>query len=59
MEGNMRIERLPLGPGTDHETDISLASGSGNIFSTCPYHDPVLEYQTINSRILKKLSHLS
>jgi hypothetical protein len=31
MEGNIRIDRLPLGPATDRETDISLASGSCNI----------------------------
>jgi hypothetical protein len=30
IEGNIRIDRLPLGPGTDCETDIS----------TGPYHDP-------------------
>jgi hypothetical protein len=34
MEGNIRIERQPLGRGTDRETDISLDSGSGNIMST-------------------------
>jgi hypothetical protein len=26
-EGNIRIYRLPSGRGTDHEIDISLASG--------------------------------
>ena len=40
MEGNIRIDRSPLGPGTDRETDISFASGSGNIISTSPYHYP-------------------
>ena len=39
MEGNIRIDRLPLGSGTDHETDISLAYDSGNIISTGTYHD--------------------
>jgi hypothetical protein len=39
MEGNIRIDRLPLCSGTDRETDISLASGSGNIISIGPYHD--------------------
>ena len=38
MEGNIRIDRLPLGHGTDCETDISLASG--DIISTGLYHDP-------------------
>jgi hypothetical protein len=33
MEGNIRIDRLPLGSGTDYEIDISLAYGSGNIIS--------------------------
>jgi hypothetical protein len=41
MEGNIRIVRLSLVPlGMDRETDISLASGSGNIISTGQYHDP-------------------
>ena len=39
MEGNIRIDRLPLGSGTDHETDISLAYDLGNIISTGMYHD--------------------
>jgi hypothetical protein len=39
MEGNIRIDRLLLGSGTDHETDISLAYDSGNIISTGTYHD--------------------
>ena len=39
MECNIRINRLPLGH-TNRETDISLASGSGNIISTSLYHDP-------------------
>jgi hypothetical protein len=38
VEGNIRIDRLPLGRGTDCETDISLASG--DIISTGLYHDP-------------------
>ena len=40
MEGNIRRDRLPVGHGkrTDREIDISLASGSGNVISTCPYH---------------------
>ena len=39
MEGNIRIDRLSLGHGTNREaTYISLASG--NIISTSPYHDP-------------------
>jgi len=29
-----------LGLGEDRGTDISLASGSGNIISTGPYYDP-------------------
>ena len=40
MEGDIWIDGLPLGPGTDRETDITLAAGSGNIISTGPYHDP-------------------
>jgi hypothetical protein len=40
LEGNIRIDRLPKGEDTYHETDISLASGSGNIIFTGPYHDP-------------------
>jgi hypothetical protein len=40
IEGNIRIYRLPSGHGTDHEIDISLGSGSGNIFFTVPYYDP-------------------
>ena len=40
MEGNIRKDRLPLGHGTDRETDISLTSDSGNIISTGLYHDP-------------------
>ena len=41
MEGNIRIDILSLLPmGTDRETDISLASGSGNTISTGQYHDP-------------------
>jgi len=40
MEGNIRMDRLPLGRDTDRETDICLAFGSGNIISTGPYHDP-------------------
>jgi hypothetical protein len=39
MEGNIRIDRLPLCSGTDRETDISLASGSGNIISIGRYDD--------------------
>ena len=38
VEGNIRIDRLPLGRGTDCETDISL--DSGDIISTRLYHDP-------------------
>ena len=38
MEGNIRIDRLPLGSGTDHETDISIAYDSGNIISTGTHH---------------------
>ena len=34
-----RIYRLPLGHHTDHETNISVVSGSGNIVSTGPYYD--------------------
>jgi hypothetical protein len=40
IEGNIRIYRLPSGRGTNHEIDISLASGSGKIMFTGPYHDP-------------------
>jgi hypothetical protein len=40
MDGNIRIDRLPLGHDTDRETDISLASSSGNNISTGPYHIP-------------------
>jgi hypothetical protein len=40
IEDNIRIYRLPSGRGMDHEIDISLASGSGNIIFTGPYHDP-------------------
>jgi len=40
MEGNISIDRLPLGHGMDRETDITLASGSGNIISTGSSHDP-------------------
>jgi len=40
MEDNIRIDRLLLGHGKNHETDISLASGSVNFISTGPYHDP-------------------
>jgi hypothetical protein len=40
IEGNIRIYRLPSGRGTNHEIDISLASGSGKIIFTGPYHDP-------------------
>ena len=32
MEGNIRIDTLPLGHGTNHETDISIASGLGNLY---------------------------
>jgi hypothetical protein len=39
MEVNIRIDRLPLGSGTDHETDICIAYDSGNIISTGTYHD--------------------
>ena len=38
MEGIMRIDRLPLGHGKDHETDISL--DTDNIISISSYHDP-------------------
>jgi hypothetical protein len=40
MKGNIRIYKLPLGPSTDLETDISLAFGSDNIISISLYHDP-------------------
>ena len=40
MEGNISIYKLPLGPSTDLETDISLAFGSDNIISISLYHDP-------------------
>jgi hypothetical protein len=41
IEGNIRIYKLPSGRGTDHEIDISLASGgSGNIIFTGPYQGP-------------------
>jgi len=40
MEGNISIDKLPLGHGMDRETDITLASGSGNIISTGSSHDP-------------------
>ena len=39
IEDNIRIYRLPSGRGTDHEIYISLASGSGNIIFTGPYHE--------------------
>jgi hypothetical protein len=39
MLGNIRIYKLPLGPSTDLETDISLAFGSDNIISISLYHD--------------------
>jgi hypothetical protein len=40
IEGNIRIYRLPTGRGTNHEIDITFASGSGDIIFTGPYHDP-------------------
>jgi hypothetical protein len=40
MDCNIRIDRLSLGHGADRGTDILLASSSGNIISTGPYHDP-------------------
>jgi glutamine synthetase len=40
IKGNIRIYKLPLGPSTDLETDISLAFGSDNIISISLYHDP-------------------
>jgi hypothetical protein len=35
MEGNIRIDRLPLGHDMDREADISIASG--NIISFDPW----------------------
>lgn len=46
MEGNTRIYRLPLVHHTDHETNISVVSGSGNIVSTGPYYDSSLSIST-------------
>ena len=40
IEGNIRIYKLPSGRGTDHEIDISLASGLGNIIFISSYHGP-------------------
>jgi hypothetical protein len=37
IEDNIRIYRLPSGRGTDHEIDISLASGSDNIIFNGTY----------------------
>jgi hypothetical protein len=40
IECNIRINRLPLGLVWTSGNYIALSSGSGNIISTGPYHDP-------------------
>ena len=61
IKGNIRIYKLPLGPSTDLETDISLALGSDNIISISLYHDPwavcIIYLLTGYEGIVSLLSH--